>query len=307
MTINQLKYVLALNKYQNFTIAAEKSFVSQPSLSMQIQKLEKELNIKIFDRSKKPVETTEIGEKLVKQFQIIISESLKVKDLINYQKNIIIGNLNIGISSSLESTVLPLFTDSLLLKYPDLNINFITNKSRLLYDSLKSNELDFIIGITPSNINDFIILPLYYEPILVIIPKNLKNDNSTEIELTEINSKNILVPNKENEFRKIIENIFPSASFNEKFKNNSLETLVNLSLKGNGISLIPYLTSLNLRDKQKAKVYNFKTPEPSREISVIYKNNTLKKHVIEEVFLLIKSSMKKIKNFTDVEIINPNN
>ena len=86
------------------------------------------------------------------------------------QKNIIIGNLNIGISSSLESTVLPLFTDSLLLKYPDLNINFITNKSRLLYDSLKSNELDFIIGITPSNINDFTILPLYYEPILVIIP-----------------------------------------------------------------------------------------------------------------------------------------
>ena len=307
MTINQLKYVLALNKYKNFTIAAEKSFVSQPSLSVQIQKLEKELTIKIFDRSKKPVETTEIGKKLVKQFQIIISESLKVKDLINYQKNIIIGNLNIGISSSLESTVLPLFTDSLLLKYPDLNINFITNKSRLLYDSLKSNELDFIIGITPSNINDFTILPLYYEPILVIIPENLKNDNSTEIELTEINSKNILVPNKENEFRKIIENIFPSASFNEKFKNNSLEALVNLSLKGNGISLIPYLTSLNLRDKQKAKVYNFKTPEPSREISVIYKNNTLKKHVIEEVFLLIKSSMKKIKNFTDVEIINPNN
>ena len=198
MTINQLKYVLALNKYKNFTIAAEKSFVSQPSLSMQIQKLEKELNIKIFDRSKKPVETTEIGEKLVKQFQIIISESLKVKDLINYQKNKIIGNLNIGISSSLESTVLPLFTDSLLLKYPDLNINFSTNKSRLLYDSLKSNELDFIIGITPSNINDFTILPLYYEPILVIIPKNLKNDNSTEIELTEINSKNILFPNKEN-------------------------------------------------------------------------------------------------------------
>ena len=125
MTINQLKYVLALNKYKNFTIAAEKSFVSQPSLSMQIQKLEKELNIKIFDRSKKPVETTEIGEKLVKQFQIIISESLKVKDLINYQKNKIIGNLNIGISSSLESTVLPLFTDSLLLKYPDLNIQIV--------------------------------------------------------------------------------------------------------------------------------------------------------------------------------------
>ena len=87
MTINQLKYVLALYKHKNFTTAAEKSLVSQPSLSMQIQKLEKELNTKIFDRSKKPIETTEIGEKLIRQFQIIVSESLKVKDLINYQKN----------------------------------------------------------------------------------------------------------------------------------------------------------------------------------------------------------------------------
>ena len=305
MTINQLKYVLALNKYKNFTIAAEKSFVSQPSLSVQIQKLEKELTIKIFDRSKKPVETTEIGKKLVKQFQIIISESLKVKDLINYQKNKIIGNLNIGISSSLESTVIPLFTESLLLKYPDLNINFITNKSKLLYDSLKSNELDFIIGITPSNINDFTFFPLYYEPILIIIPENIKDDNSTEIELSNVDSKNILVPIKENEFRNTIDNILPSDTYNEKFKNNSLETLVNLSFKGNGIALIPYLNFLNLRDQQKAKVYKFKAPEPAREISVVFKNNNLKKHIIEEVFLLIKNSIKKIQSFTDVNIINP--
>ena len=135
MTINQLKYVLSLNKHKNFTIAADNSLVSQPSLSTQIQKLEKELNTKIFDRSKKPIETTELGEKLVKQFQIIVSESLKVKDLINYQKNKIVGNLNIGISSTLESTILPLFIDKLFVKFPDLNIKFIVNKSELLYDS----------------------------------------------------------------------------------------------------------------------------------------------------------------------------
>ena len=97
MTITQLKYVLALYKYKSFTTAAEKSLVSQPSLSMQIQKLEKELNTKIFDRSKKPIDTTEIGEKLIKQFQIIVSESLKVKDLINYQKNKITKNNNFQI------------------------------------------------------------------------------------------------------------------------------------------------------------------------------------------------------------------
>tara|TARA_B100000768_G_scaffold20170_1_gene18118 strand:+ start:51 stop:974 length:924 start_codon:yes stop_codon:yes gene_type:complete len=305
MTINQLKYVLALYKHKNFTTAAEKSLVSQPSLSMQIQKLEKELNTKIFDRSKKPIETTEIGEKLIKQFQIIVSESLKVKDLINYQKNKIIGNLNIGISSTLESTILPLFTGNLFTKFPEINIKFISNKSRFLYDSLKNNELDFVIGITPLNDTDLTVKPLYYEPILIIIPENIKDDNSTEIELSNVDSKNILVPIKENEFRNTIENILPSDTYNEKFKNNSLETLVNLSFKGNGIALIPYLNFLNLRDQQKAKVYKFKAPEPAREISVVFKNNNLKKHIIEEVFLLIKNSIKKIQSFTDVNIINP--
>ncbi|MDA9622510.1 LysR substrate-binding domain-containing protein [Flavobacteriaceae bacterium] len=305
MTINQLKYVLSLNKHKNFTIAADNSLVSQPSLSTQIQKLEKELNTKIFDRSKKPIETTELGEKLVKQFQIIVSESLKVKDLINYQKNKIVGNLNIGISSTLESTILPLFIDKLFVKFPDLNIKFIVNKSELLYDSLKNNELDFVIGLTPLNDNELTVKPLYYEPILIVIPENIKKTNSTQIELSDIDTNCILVTNKENEFRSLIENIFRSCNYNKKFENNSLETLVNLSLEGNGITLIPYLNYLKLRDQEKTKVYKFKAPEPAREISVIFKNNNLKKHIIEEMFLLLKSSFKKIQSFNDVKIINP--
>ena len=305
MTINQLKYVLSLYKYKNFTTAAEKSLVSQPSLSMQIQKLEKELDTKIFDRSKKPIETTLIGEKLIKQFQIIVSESLKVKDLINYQKNKIIGNLNIGISSTLESTILPIFTKDLLEKFPEINIKYTSNKSKFLYNSLNNNELDFVIGITPLNDSNLAFRPLYYEPILMVIPENFKNDEAIEVELSKINSKDILIPEKENEFRNTIDNIFLSETYNEKFKNNSLETLVNLSINGNGIAFIPYLNFLNLADQHKDKVYKFKAPEPAREISVVFKNNNLKKHILEEVFLLLKNSFKKIQSFTDVKIIDP--
>ena len=305
MTINQLKYVLSLYKYKNFTTAAEKSLVSQPSLSMQIQKLEKELDTKIFDRSKKPIETTLIGEKLIKQFQIIVSESLKVKDLINYQKNKIIGNLNIGISSTLESTILPIFTKDLLEKFPEINIKYTSNKSKFLYNSLNNNELDFVIGITPLNDSNLAVRPLYYEPILMVIPENFKNDEAIEVELSKINSKDILIPEKENEFRNTIDNVFLSETYNEKFKNNSIETLVNLSINGNGIAFIPYLNFLNLADQHKDKVYKFKAPEPAREISVVFKNNNLKKHILEEVFLLLKNSFKKIQSFTDVKIIDP--
>ena len=304
MTINQLKYVLSLYKYKNFTTAAEKSLVSQPSLSMQIQKLEKELDTKIFDRSKKPIETTLIGEKLIKQFQIIVSESLKVKDLINYQKNKIIGNLNIGISSTLESTILPIFTKNLLEKFPEINFKYTTNNSKFLYDSLNNNELDFVIGITPLNDSNLTVRPLYYEPILMVIPENFKNDEATDVELSKINSKDILIPEKENEFRNTIDNFCLSETYNEKFKNNSIETLINLSINGNGIAFIPYLNFLNLADQHKDKVYKFKAPEPAREISVVFKNNNLKKHILEEVFLLLKNSLKKIQSFTDVKIVN---
>jgi LysR family transcriptional regulator, hydrogen peroxide-inducible genes activator len=263
------------------------------------------LNTKIFDRSKKPIETTEIGEKLIRQFQIIVSESLKVKDLINYQKNKIIGNLHIGISSTLESTILPLFINNLFTKFPEINIKFLTNNSRSLYSSLKNNELDFVIGITPLSDTSLTVKPFYYEPILIVIPKKIQDKNSTEIEIKNIDSKNVVVPGKENEFRSTIDNILFSENYNEQFKKNSLETLVNLSINGHGITLIPYLNFLNLADQHKDKVYKFKSPEPAREISVVYKSNNLKKHIVEEMFLLLKNSLKKIQSFNDVKIVNP--
>ena len=138
----------------------------------------------------------------------------------------------------------------------------------------------------------------------MVIPENFKNDEATDVELSKINSKDILIPEKENEFRNTIDNIFLSETYNEKFKNNSLETLVNLSINGNGIAFIPYLNFLNLADQHKDKVFKFKAPEPAREISVVNKNNNLKKHILEEVFLLLKNSLKKIQSFTDVKIVN---
>ena len=230
---------------------------------------------------------------------------MKVKDLINYQKNKIIGNLNIGISSTLESTILPVFTKDLLEKFPDINIKYKTNKSKFLYNLLNNNELDFVIGITPLNNSNLAVRPLYYEPLLMVIPENFKKDESTKIDLSKIDSKDILIPEKENEFRNIVDDVLPSSIYNEKFKNNNLETLINLSINGNGIAFIPFLNFLNLSEKHKDKVYKFKSPEPAREISIVYKSNNLKKHILEEVFLSLKNSFKKIQSFTDVKIIDP--
>ena len=122
MTITQLQYVLAVAEYKNFTFAAEKCFVTQPTLSMQIQKIEEELNILIFDRSKKPIQLTAIGQKIVEQAKNIVNEAGKIKDIVEYQKGFIGGEFRIGIISTIMPTLLPMFLNNFIKKYPKINL-----------------------------------------------------------------------------------------------------------------------------------------------------------------------------------------
>lgn len=118
MTITQLQYVLAVAEHQNFTLAAEKCFVTQPTLSMQIQKLEDELDILIFDRSKKPIQLTEIGKKIVEQARNIVNESGRIKDIVDQQKGFIGGEFRIGIIPTVMPTLLPMFLNNFIKRYP---------------------------------------------------------------------------------------------------------------------------------------------------------------------------------------------
>ncbi|MFT5752193.1 MAG: LysR family hydrogen peroxide-inducible transcriptional activator, partial [Dokdonia sp.] len=117
MTITQLKYVLAVAEYQNFTKAAEKTFVTQPTLSMQIQKLEDELSILIFDRSKKPIELTEIGHKIVRQAKNIVNEANRMTDIVDQQKGFIGGEFRLGVIPTVMPTLLPMFLKNFINKY----------------------------------------------------------------------------------------------------------------------------------------------------------------------------------------------
>ncbi len=116
MTITQLKYVLAVAEHKNFTLAAENSFVTQPTLSMQIQKLEDELNVTIFNRKKKPIELTPIGEKIIEQAKIIVNESTRITDIVDQQKGFIGGEFKLGIIPTIMPTLLPFFLKTFLKK-----------------------------------------------------------------------------------------------------------------------------------------------------------------------------------------------
>ena len=303
MTITQLTYVLALNKYKNFTKAAKACMISQPSLSMQIQKLEEELEISLFDRSKKPINTTELGKKLINQFKVIISESEKVNDIIEYEKKKTFRKINFGISSSFESSLLPIFLKPLKSKFEKINIDYFKSKNEEIVKLLKENEIDLIITNSPINDTDLDVMVLYYEPLMILIPDNLKSNKTDIIELKNINTDKLIIPNN-SDLRKTINRLFNFKKFNSKIRTNDLFSLFNLSYSGLGMTIVPFLNYRNLNKEIRNKVYHFDKPYPSREISIVYKENNLKKDLITETSELIKSKLKSIETFSDVKIID---
>jgi len=303
MTITQLNYVLALDKSKNFTKAAKACKISQPSLSTQIQKLEEELGVEIFDRTKKPIKSTEIGKILINQFKVIIDESSNVSELIIKSKEKINKNIKFGISYTLEATLLPLFYESLISKFNNSNIKLTINSKDKLLKKLNNNEIDFIITTTPRLKKELKVIPFYYEPLMIVIPKKLQNFDLKIIEPNKINTNEILVPKKNNDLKKSIIKLFNTKKFNTKIKTDNLETLLNLSLNGAGMSVLPYLFFEGLRDEKKSLVFNFSNPLPSREISMVFKKNSLKEDSILNIFQLIKKSLKHIRTFSDVKII----
>lgn len=300
MTITQFKYVLALDKFKNFTKAAKACDIAQPTLSMQINKLEKELGVSIFNRDSKPLETTKIGKKLIDQIEIVITETSKIKQTKDFHINKYVKNIKIGISQDFESIVnyLPL---------KKLNsekiISIVEGRKDKLLKKLIKEDLDFIISSKPKYSNDFISVPFYYEPLMVLIPESLKKIYKDEITLKDIRSSDLIMPYKSTNFTKIISNFFVEKDYKKNIKTNNLNTIIKLSNSGMGLTIVPYLKSEELSNSIKKNVYHFKAPHPSRELCFVYKKNNLKKNIILETFGMIKSEMKKVDSFSDVKIL----
>ena len=172
MTITQLYYVLAVAEYKNFTLAAEKCFVTQPTLSMQIQKLEDELDILIFDRSKKPILLTEVGEKIVNQAKNIVNEAGRIKDIVDQQKGYIGGEFKVGIIPTVMPTLLPMFLNNFIKKYPKVNLIIEEQTTEDIIKKLKNGHLDCAIAATPLEEENLKEIVLYYELFVAYVPSN---------------------------------------------------------------------------------------------------------------------------------------
>ena len=311
MTITQLQYVLAVAEYKNFTIAAEKCFVTQPTLSMQIQKIEEELKIQLFDRSKKPIQITDIGIIIVKQAQKIVNEANRIKDIIEHQKGFIGGEFRLGIIPTIMPTLLPMFLTNFIKKYPKINLIIEELNTDEIIHKLKNGHLDAAIASTPLEDEKIKEIVLYFEPFVSYIPNNHSLTNNKEVILEDLNLENLLLLQDGHCFRDGILNLCKSKSLtiNQHFRieSGSFETLIKLANEGLGMTLLPYLHTLDLREIDKTKLYHFQEPKPAREVSLIFPKTELKSHIIEALRNTISGVIKGAIVFQNVQIISPLN
>jgi LysR family hydrogen peroxide-inducible transcriptional activator len=309
MTITQLHYVLAVAEHKNFTLAAEKCFVTQPTLSMQIQKVEEELDILIFDRSKKPIQLTEIGQKIVNQAKNIVNEADRMQDIVEQQKGFIGGEFRLGIIPTIMPTLLPMFLANFIKKYPKVKLIIEELNTEELIVKLKNGHLDAAIAATPLNEEKIKEVVLYFEPFVAYIPENHQHFEKKEIEISDLNLDEILLLQDGHCFRDGILNLCKSAHKNDgnhfQLESGSFETLIKLADEGLGITLLPYLHTLDLSEKDQRKLKHFSEPKPAREVSLIYPKSELKIQIIDALRSTISGVIKGAIVFQNVQIVSP--
>jgi LysR family hydrogen peroxide-inducible transcriptional activator len=303
MTLVQLEYIVAVDTYRSFVSAAEKCFVTQPTLSMQVQKLEEFLNVKIFDRSKQPIIPTEIGMQVIAQARVVLQENKKIKEIISSQQQDVIGELRIGIIPTIAPYLLPKVISAMLEKYPELKLLIWEYTTEDIIHHLKTGVIDCGILATPLVDQNISETPIYYENFVSYISKNSKLYKKKTIDANDLEDENIWLLNEGHCMRTQVLNICRSTKNNRlqslTYNTGSVETLIRMVDVNDGATLLPELALTDLSAKQLNKVRYFKSPEPVREISLVTHKNFIKKRMLnalkEEILAIIPKNMKQRK------------
>lgn len=311
MNLQQLEYIIAVDRLKNFVKASESCFVTQATLSMMIKKLEEELEVKIFDRSKQPVKTTDVGEKLIVQARKIVSESKKLKEIIQDEKGMVSGELKIGIIPTLAPYLLPLFLKQFMQSYPLVKLIINEYTTDVIMHKLKTGDID--AGILATPLHDLAITEhvLFYEKYYLYVNQKEKGFDKQYVLPKDIDVNRLWLLEEGHCMRSQILNfcaLKKQKESEEHFHYNagSIETLKNMVDTNFGMTIIPELTTHHLTGSQQKRIRSFKSPEPVREISLITHREFIKAKLVkclhDCILSVIPNEMKSKKNLNIVEI-----
>ncbi|MBL7743044.1 MAG: hydrogen peroxide-inducible genes activator [Chitinophagaceae bacterium] len=305
MTFVQLEYVVALDRYRHFASAAANCFVTQPTLSMQIHKLEEELGIKIFDRSKQPVIPTEAGAEVIEHAKKIIAERDQLHEMIHTKKGVISGELRVGIIPTLAPYLLPLFVHRFTDKYPNVKLIINEMMTDLIINRLREGTIHAGILVTPLQEHGIKEDVLFYEELMVYVSKNNDNFRKNYVLAQDIDPNKLWLLEEGHCFRSQIMNLCELQKASKEghsfeYEAGSIETLRRMVELTDGITILPELATMDLNAKQQQQLRLFKRPAPMREVSLVVHRDFVKKRLIEilkkEITAAVPEKIKKNRN-----------
>lgn len=294
ITLTQLEYIVAIDEYRHFATAAEKCFVTQPTLSMQIKKLEDELGVIIFDRSRQPVVPTDLGAKLIEQARMTLSATQRIKEIIQEEQQEVEGTLKIGIIPTLAPYLLPVFIGPYIRKYPAVKVEVEELVSEEIIRRLKRDMLDVGLFVTPYHDEKIVERPVFYEEMLVYAHPDSELLKKKEVGHEDIVTPDIWMLGNGHCFRNQVVNLCEMSAIQHKnlpfeFESNSLETLMRIVDVEGGFTLIPELALQYMPPEKKKQVRSIANTKPLREVSVIYSRHFTKQRLITLLCDEIKS------------------
>jgi LysR family hydrogen peroxide-inducible transcriptional activator len=311
MTFVQLEYIVAVDTHRHFATAASHCFVTQPTLSMQIHKLEQELSIVIFDRSKQPVIPTEAGREIVGQARKILSERQVIGEIVQTKKGILTGELRIGIIPTLAPYLLPLFIPAFTTKYPQIKLVVNELTTEMVVARLREGRIDVGVLVTPLQENGIREQVLFYEELLVYVSRKNAAYKKTYMLAQDIDPNKLWLLEEGHCFRSQIVRLCELRKASKEgshfdYEAGSLETLRRMVELNDGITILPELATTDLSGRQQQLIRHFKRPAPMREVSLVVHRDFVKQRLVaalkEEIIRSVPEKVRQNKNLNVIPL-----
>ena len=283
MTLTQLDYIVAIDTHRHFATAAEHCHVTQPTLSMQVQKLEDELGVLLFDRSKHPVVPTETGQVIVNQAREVLQSSRRIPELAKESRDELGGELRVGIIPTVAPYLLPHFIGAFMARYPTVTVQLQELLTDQITERLRTGLLDVGLVVTPLREGNLTEIPLFSEPFMVYAAEGNSLLKKKTVNPADLTNDGLWLLSEGHCFRDQVVNLCGGAYPGRpalRYETGSLETLVKLIDRQDGFTLLPYLATLDFDPIRRNRLRAFSGEAPTREVSLVMHRSFLKRSLI---------------------------
>jgi len=297
MNIQQLNYIIALAECKNFELAAQKSFVTQSTLSTMVSKFEDEIGFLIFDRKKKPLSLTAEGSQILEQIQRIVHDFHQMDELIMELKGELKGSLQMAVIPTVAPFLLPLFLQKYSNSFPEVQIKVTEQTTSEIIRRIKSRELDIGILSTPLHEVDLLEYPLYDEPFLYF---NYASTVSDQINMDDIDMSHLFLLQEGHCMRNQIVQLCEmhgskmNAVYNFEYKAGSIDSLLRFVKLNKGVTLLPQLSTIDMLPDDQKRLSQFKDQVPYREIGIVVHRHFFKKKLLQGLIQCIKKEVETV-------------